>query len=68
MRVIIYYVIPIVAVLLVLILLYVRSKNPPVSGDDKPAISTPVMIIVLGIGGAVGIFAVAYALDMLGFI
>ena len=68
MRVIIYYVIPIVAVILVLVFLFVRSKNPPVSGDDKPVISTPVMIIVLGIGGAVGIFAVAYALDLLGFL
>ncbi|MCY4095137.1 MAG: hypothetical protein OXG05_08435 [Gammaproteobacteria bacterium] len=68
MRVIIYYVIPIVAVLLVLVLLYVRSRNPPVSGDDKPAISTPVLIVVLGVGGAVGVFAVAYALDFLGFL
>ncbi|MCY3860273.1 MAG: hypothetical protein OXG25_15345 [Gammaproteobacteria bacterium] len=51
-----------------LILLYVRSRNPPVSGDDKPAISTPVMIVVLGVGGAVGVFAVAYALDFLGFL
>ena len=68
MRVIIYYVIPIVAITLVLVLLYVRSRNPPVSGDDKPAISTPVMIVVLGVGGAVGVFAVAYALDFLGFL
>ncbi|MCY4130738.1 MAG: hypothetical protein OXG15_16055 [Gammaproteobacteria bacterium] len=68
MRVIIYYVIPIVALILVLVLLYARSKNTPTSGEDKPAISAPTLIIVLGIGGAVGIFAVAYALDLLGFL
>lgn len=68
MRVIIYYVIPIVALVLVIILLYVRSKSAPTSGEDKPAISAPMMIAVLGIGGAVGVFAVAYALDLLGFL
>ena len=68
MRVIIYYVIPIVALVLVIVLLYVRSKNAPTSGEDKPAISAPMMIVVLGIGGAVGVFAVAYTLDLLGFL
>lgn len=67
MRVIIYYVIPIVAVLLVLLLLFARGKNAPVSGEDKPLISTPMMIVVLGVGGAIGVFAIAYALDLLGF-
>jgi len=67
LRVVIYYVIPIVALILVLVLLYARSKSAPASGDDKPLISAPLMIIVLGIGGAVGVFTVAYALDLLGF-
>ena len=51
-----------------IVLLYARSKNAPTSGEDKPAISAPMMIVVLGIGGAVGVFAVAYALDLLGFL
>ena len=67
MRVLIYYVIPIVALILVLIFLFARSKNAPVSGEDKPLISVPMMIIVLGVGGAIGVFAIAYALDLLGF-
>ena len=67
MRVLIYYVIPIAALILVLLLLYARSKNAPVSGEDKPLISAPMMIIVLGVGGAIGVFAIAYALDLLGF-
>lgn len=67
MRVLIYYVIPIAALILVILLLYARSKNAPVSGEDKPLISAPMMIIVLGVGGAIGVFAIAYALDLLGF-
>lgn len=67
MRVIIYYVIPVVALILVLVLLFARSKNAPVSGDDKPLLSAPIMIIVLGVGGAIGVFAIAFALDLLGF-
>lgn len=66
MRVIIYYVIPIVAVLLVLLLLFTRSKNAAVSGDDKPLISAPMVIVVLGVCGAIGVFAIAYAMDLLG--
>ena len=65
MRMIVYYVIPVVALILVLVFVFARSKNTTTGGEDRPLVSAPILIIVLAIAGAIGVAILMYALDLL---
>ena len=68
MRVVIYYVIPAVALILVLTLLFVRSKRPSVSSGERPLVSAPTVILILAVAGAIGVAIFIFAVDVLNLI
>ncbi|MYD43546.1 MAG: hypothetical protein F4W90_06600 [Gammaproteobacteria bacterium] len=68
MRVLIQYVIPVVALILVLALVLVRGRKPATGSDDEgPLVSPAILIIVLGIAGAIAVLVIAFAMDSLGY-
>ncbi len=68
MRVVITYVIPTVAIVLVMVLLLVQRKKAAANGDEKPLVDTTLTVILLGITGTIGVFAIVYAMDLLDFL
>ena len=63
MRLIVQYVIPLVALALILILILARRKST--RKDDEPLVSGPLLIIVLAISGTIGVFAIVFVMQYL---
>lgn len=68
MRLIVYYIIPAIAVFLAIILVLTRNRPTKAANDNGPAVSTPLAAIILGISGAVGVIAIIYIFEVLGYL
>lgn len=66
MRLMIQYVIPTVALILIAVLL-LRNRASR-TDSDQPLISTPLLVGVLALGGVVAVGLVYLALDLLGIV
>lgn len=66
MRLFFQYVIPLVALITVLILVLARRNT--LRGTDESLVSGPMLVIVLAISGAIGVFAIVLGLSILGVI